>query len=53
VGAYRETPSWIQRVLLLGGGERREGEGRKGKSKGRGGREVRGMRPILYPDLGG
>jgi len=43
--ALPRPSSWIQGVLLLGGGEgrRREGEERGGD---------RGMRPILYPDLG-
>jgi len=41
VTALLQTPSWIQGVLLLTGGEER---GRKGKGKGRGGREVEGER---------
>jgi len=45
-------PSWIQGVLLLGGREGREGGGR-GRARGGEGGKWRGMRPNLYPDLGG
>ena len=54
-GSLQRSPrprSWIQGVLLLGEGREERGPEGERQGDGRGGREG-GMRPILYPDLGG